>query len=171
MTVLIAQNLKDEIIFAADSCAFTGQTKRHAAKHSNWKKIKQVNGIVFSTCGYMRDCINFQLFCSIRKPESNTVLAIQRFFMEFKNWLSENKIGVNKELVSNFFISYRNKVFHYVDGAVCEIEEGEFQVDGAGLSEAYMAMYLGKSPQEAVELTVRMNVWTGGEAQVVRLKK
>ena len=34
-----------------------------------------------------------------------------------------------------------------------------------------MAMYLGKSVKEAIDLTVQMNIWTSGEAQIVEIDK
>jgi hypothetical protein len=34
-----------------------------------------------------------------------------------------------------------------------------------------MAMHLGKSVKEAIDLTVQMNIWTSGEAQIVEINK
>ena len=172
MTVIIAQNLKDKIVLSADSSVFQGHNKYHSNNHINWRKIRQVNGITFSSCGLLKDIINFELYCSTRKPESNTALSMQRFFVDFKKWLNENKlITDNDSLNSNFFVVYDGMLFHYMEGAIYEIIKGEFQTDGAGKCESYMAMYLGKTPKEAVELTIKMNVWTSGETQIVEINK
>lgn len=37
--------------------------------------------------------------------------------------------------------------------------------------QAYMEMYLGKSVKEAIDLTVQMNIWASGEAQIVEIDK
>jgi len=172
MTVLIAQNTKNKIILAADSGLFQGDRKTHATNHKNWLKIRQINDITFSACGHLNDIINFELFCSSRKPESDSVLSMQRFFIEFIKWLKENGLLQEGEVLdSNFFICYNKKLFHYMDSSVYEILENEFQTDGAGKFEAYMAMYLGKTPTESIELKNKMNVWTSGDVQIVEIKK
>jgi len=62
-------------------------------------------------------------------------------------------------------------LFHFEDGAVNEILEDDFATDGAGHREAYMAMYLGKSVEESINLTIEMNVWASGKAQIVEIEK
>ena len=49
--------------------------------------------------------------------------------------------------------------------------EDDIANDGAGFREDYMAMNLGKSVKETIDLTVQMNVWTSGEAQIVEINK
>ena len=34
-----------------------------------------------------------------------------------------------------------------------------------------MAMYLGKSVKEAIDLTIEMNIWASGQAQIVKIQK
>jgi hypothetical protein len=34
-----------------------------------------------------------------------------------------------------------------------------------------MAMYLGKSVEESINLTIEMNVWASGKAQIVEIEK
>ena len=172
MTVLVAQNLKDKIILASDTGVFQGINKTHHANHKNLGKIRNINSIIFSGCGYLKDTINFELFCSLRKPESDSVLSIQRFFVDFNKWLIENNLLKNNEKIdSNFFICYNKKLFHYLEECVYEIPENEFQTDGAGKFEAYMAMFLGKTPKEAIKATIEMNIWTSGEIQEIIIKK
>ena len=171
MTVLIAQNTKDKIILAADTGLFMGNSKLHFSNHKMQKKILTVNDITFSSCGYYAEQINFVIFCLTRKPESANILGIQRFFIDFGKWLKEQSLSEKGDLRNHYFFVFDKKLFHSQDGGIQEILEDDYATDGAGYKESYMAMYLGKSPKEAIDLTVQMNVWTSGEAQIVEINK
>jgi ATP-dependent protease HslVU (ClpYQ) peptidase subunit len=171
MTVLIAQNTKDKIILGADAGVFFGDNKIHLNNHKIQQKIVSVNDVVFSSTGYYFEQVSFALFCQTRKPERSDQLGIQRFFVDFGKWLKEQNIEVNGKVNNNYFLVFEKKLFHYEYNAVQEILEGDFATDGAGLREAYMAMYLGKSVKEAIDLTIQMNVWASGEAQIVEINK
>ena len=173
MTVLIAQNTKDKIILGTDTGTFYGEGgfKVHLNNHKGLLKIISINDITFSACGPVSEHINFGLFCQTRKPERSDQLGLQRFFIDFGKWLKEQNIEKDGTICNHYFIVFEKKLFHYEDGAVQEILENDFATDGAGLKEAYMAMYLGKSVKEAIDLTVQMNVWTSGEAQIVEIDK
>ncbi len=171
MTVLIAQNTKDKIILGADTGLFRGgDNKFHCGNHQIQQKIASVNNIVFSSTGRQSEQINFALFAQTRKPERSDQLGIQRFFVDFGKWLKEQNIEKDGTICNHYFIVFEKKLFHY-NGAVQEILENDFATSGAGFNEAYMAMYLGKSVKEAIDLTVQMNVWTSGEAQIVEIDK
>jgi hypothetical protein len=172
MTVLIAQNTKDKIILGADTGTFCGDYhKFHLTNHKGRLKIMSVNDIIYSGTGSVAEIINFGLFCQTRKPERNDQLGIQRFFIDFGKWLKEQNIEIDGKVNNHYFLVFEKKLFHYRDNAVQEILEDDFATDGAGFREAYMAMHLGKSVKEAIDLTVQMNVWTSGEAQIVEINK
>lgn len=173
MTVLIAQNTKDKIILGADTGCFYGDSgaKFHIDNHKNRLKIMQINDIVYAGTGSVSEIINFGLFCQTRKPERNDQLGIQRFFIDFGKWLREQNIEPNGKVNNNYFFVFEKKIFHLQSGAVSEILEDDFATDGAGYREAYMAMYLGKSVGEAINLTIEMNVWASGKAQIVEIEK
>lgn len=172
MTVLIAQNTKDKIILGADTVTFYGNSgsKFHLTDHKNRLKIMSVNDIIYAGTGSVSQVINFGLFCQTRKPERSDQLGIQRFFIDFSKWLREQDIQFNSEL-NNYFLVFEKRLFHFERGAVQEILEDDFATDGVGFKEAYMAMYLGKSVKEAIDLTIKMNVWASGEAQIVEIQK
>lgn len=172
MTVLIAQNTKDKIILGADTGTFyLNSHKVHLTNHRGRLKIMSVNDIIYSGTGSVAEIINFGLFCQTRKPERSDQLGIQRFFIDFGKWLREQNIEANGKVVNNYFLVFEKKLFHYNSNAVQEILEDDFATDGAGLKEAYMAMYLGKTVKEAIDLTVEMNIWTSGEAQIIEINK
>lgn len=173
MTVLIAQNTKDKIILGADTGCFYGDSgaKFHIDNHKNRLKIMQINDIVYAGTGSVSEIINFGLFCQTRKPERSDQLGIQRFFIDFGKWLREQNIEPNGKVNNHYFLVFETKLFHFKGGAVAEILEDDFATDGAGYREAYMAMYLGKSVGEAINLTIEMNVWASGKAQVVEIEK
>jgi hypothetical protein len=172
MTVLVAQNTKNKIILAADTGAFYGQYhKIHLDNHKGISKITQINDLVISSCGCSAELTNFLLFCNTRKPEGIKLIDIHRFFMSFGKWMKEEGVKEKNEVNNNYFLIFDKKLFHFSGGATKEILEDDFETDGAGFKEAYMAMYLGKTPKEAIDLTVEMNIWTSGEAQVVEIDK
>lgn len=171
MTVLIAQHTKEKIILGADTGTFYGSFIKHVSNHKGRMKIMTINDITYSACGSVAESINFGLYCQTRKPERNDQLGIQRFFVDFGKWLKEQNIEANGKIENNYFLVFEKKLFFYGYGATNEILEDDFAVDGAGFKEAYMAMHLGKSVKEAIDLTVQMNVWTSGEAQIVEISK
>ena len=173
MTVLIAQNTKDKIILGADTGCFFGYSgsKFHLDNHKKHLKISQVNDIIYSGTGSVSEIINFGLFCQTRKPERNDQLGIQRFFVDFGKWVKEQNIEPDGKVNNNYFLVFDKKLFHFQDGAVSEILEDDFATDGAGYREAYMALYLGKSVEQAINLTIEMNVWASGKAQIVEIEK
>lgn len=172
MTVLIAQNTKDKIILGADTGTFYGDYhKIHVTNHKGRMKIMFVNDITFAGTGAVSEIINFNLFCQIRKPERSDQLGIQRFFIDFGKWLKEQNIEPAGKVDNHYFLVFEKKLFHYKYGAVSEILENDYTTDGAGFKEAYMAMFLGKSVKEAIDLTIEMNIWASGEAQIVEIAK
>ena len=173
MTVLIAQNTKDKIILGADTGCFYGNSgyKVHLDNHKGLLKIMQVNDIVYAGTGFVSEIINFGLFCQTRKPERSDQLGMQRFFVDFGKWLKDQNISTNGTIENSYFIVFENKLFQYQNGAILEILENDFATDGAGFREAYMAMHLGKSVEEAINLTIQMNVWASGKAQIVEILK
>jgi hypothetical protein len=172
MTVLVAQNTKDKIILGADDGTFYGNYhKVHLTNHKSRLKIRSENDITYAGTGSVPEIINFGLFCQTRKPERSDQLGIQRFFIDFGKWLKEQNIQIDAQVNNHYFLVFEKKLFHYQSGAVQEILENDFATDGAGFKEAYMAMYLGKSVKEAIDLTVQMNIWTSGNAQIVEISK
>ena len=131
----------------------------------------QVNDIVYAGTGLVSEIINFGLFCQTRKPERSDQLGIQRFFVDFGKWLKEQNIETNGTINNHYFFVFENRLFHFQDGAVSEILEDDFVTDGAGYREAYMAMYLGRSVEEAINLTIKMNIWASGKPQIVEIEK
>lgn len=170
MTVLIAVNQKDKIILGADSCTFRGYNKIDLNNHKGRSKIEQINDIIFCSTGRVAEINNFLLYCSTRKPESNSLISIQRFFNEFGTYLTEM---VKKELQieNNYFLVYKEKLFCYNNGAVNEILIDDYATLGAGWLEAYTALYLGKTAREAIQVSIDLNVYAGGEPQVLEITK
>lgn len=172
MTVLIAKHEKDQIILGADTGTFYGNYhKTHLTDHLGRKKIETVNDMTFSSTGTVAEVLNFSLFCQTRKPESADPLSIQRFFVNFGKYLRDEGIKTEAKVDNNYFLVFKDKLFSYAWGATSEIVEGDYATAGAGFKESYMALFLGKTVKQAIELTVKMNIWTSGEAQVVKIAK
>lgn len=172
MTVLVAKNTKDKIILGADTGIFYGNYhKTHLTDHIGRMKIVSINGFHYSSTGLVSELLNFGLFCQTRKPERSDLLGIQRFFMNFGKWMQTEAMKKEVQIENNYFFVFEGSLFHFEGGAVSQINEGDYATDGAGFKEAYMALYLGKTVKEAIDLTVKMNIWTSGEAQIVEIPK
>lgn len=169
MTVLAVKNYKDRIVFAADSCCFIKESKR-----DNIDKIIQVNDIVFMSSGTLSELNFFELFCSTRKPESSKRLDILRFFIDFRKWQIETlNVSFDEYIINNTYIIYFDKKLYKVerDLLITEVKEGGYITGGYGHVEARTAMYLGHSPKEAIEVCVKLNVWTAGETKELVIYK
>ncbi len=165
MTVLAVRHYGDRIEIATDSGGFLG---RSGVKNENTQKLYEINDIVFCACGVAGESNLFELFCSSKKPEGSRKLDIVRFFADFNKWLKAefNKTFNNDVLNNNYFLFFEKKLFHIWNNLDCyEIKEGDFESNGAGMVEAKIAMFLGQSPIEAVQTTIKFNSWTAGEVQ------
>lgn len=166
MTVLVVKNYKNRIELCADSGVFYGYS---GSKEENSTKIFQVNNITFMSTGYVSEKNFLELFCSTRKPESNKVLDILRFFSDFRKWMiSEFNCCFEKdEIIKNNYFFYFDGIIYRITSnlTIKEIKEGEFDSDGAGYREARTALYLGHSPKEAVRICIKLNCWTAGKVQ------
>ena len=166
MTVLAVKNYKDRIEIATDSGVFYGES---GFKENNSIKIIEVNKIIFSSTGFVSEKNFLELYCSTRTPESNKKLDILRFFSNFRKWqISEFSVNFEKtEIIkNNFFFYFNGKIYKITSNlTIEEIKEGEFDSGGAGYREAKTALYLGKTPREAVEVTLKVNAWTSGKVQ------
>lgn len=164
MTVLAVKNYKDRIELAADSGVFNGWWKEE-----NFIKIVEINNMIFMSAGSVSEQNLLELFCVTRKPESNQKLDILRFFSEFRNWqIKEFSIKFEDgDIIKNeYFFYFDHKIFKIGHTfTISEILEGEFSSEGAGRQEAKTALYLGHSPKEAVDICVKLNVWTAGKTQ------
>jgi len=166
MTVLAVKNYKDRIEIATDSGGFYGNS---GAKDENFQKLFEVNNIIFCSTGSCSESNQFELFCQNRKPEGNKRLDILRFFVEFRKWIISEFSKTFKDdkiLENNYFFYYQEKLYHIWNNLdIYEIKEGEFDSNGAGFREAKTALYLNKSPREAVEVCIKINCWTAGKIQ------
>lgn len=174
MTVLAVKHYGNRIEIATDSGGFLGSS---GVKNENTQKLYEVNDIIYCASGIAGESNLFELYCSTQKPEGNRKLDIVRFFANFSKWMRSefNKTpDVRDVLYNNYFFFYEKKLFHVWGNLDCyEIEEGKFASNGTGLVEANVAMFLGQSPRQAIETTIRFNYWTAGAVQekIIHLTK
>ncbi len=170
MTVLAAKNQKDKIILGADSCSFRGYNKINLNNHKGRSKVENINDITFCSTGRVAEIHNFLLYCSLRKPESNSLISIQRFFNSFGKYLVE-EVDKDEKINNSYFIVYKEKLFCYNNGGVSEILEDDYGTLGAGWQEAYTCLYLGKTVKEAIQVSIDLNIYTGGQPEVLEISK
>lgn len=161
MTVLALKHYEDRIEIATDSGIFYGDYE----KENNCIKILHPqDDIHFASCGPMSEGNLFELYSMTRKPEINNRHGILKYFGDFLQW--KKKLTDNFKHEGDYFFIFGQKPYQIWRGLNIEdIEEGEFRTLGAGMQEAKCAMYLGKSPKEAVELCLELNCYVSGSVQ------
>ena len=168
MTVLALKNYEDKIEIAADSGTFYGQDG--AKENGSIKIVSPKENFHFAATGWVSEKNLFELFCLKNEPEANTRHAILRYFSDFIHWKKQftDKLEQN----CHYFIIYETLCYQIQGGFDIEsIPTGSFRALGAGMQEAKCAMYLGRSPYEAVELCLKLNAWTSGEIQQLTITK
>lgn len=164
MTVLVAFKTKDKIILGADTKSFSGDWFKQ-----DCRKIFHENGMIVASTGCISTMQLFQLYCNSRKPESNSILGITRFFVEFEVYCKDILKKTDFKNENSCFMIYDKKLFKFCV-AVSEIQENEFVTLGIGRQEAYMSMFIEKDVKKAIERTIEMNAWTGGAPEIVEVE-
>lgn len=162
MTVLALKHYQDRIEIATDSGRFYGSSE---PKENNCVKILHPqDDIHFASCGSEAEGNLFELYSMTRKPEINTRHGILKYFGDFLQW--KKKLTDNFIQENDYFFIFEEIPYQIWRGLnIEEIKVEEFRTLGAGMQEAKCAMYLGKSPKEAVALCLELNCYTSGPVQ------
>lgn len=84
-----------------------------------------------------------------------------------------NKFSTDGADVEHFLVAFNKKIYDLRLNKSCvdftEIQES-FYAGGTGRNFALAAMDLGKSPKEAVQLAIKYDVYSGGDAQELIIK-
>ncbi len=162
MTVAAVRKYKGHIIIASDSQISYG----NAGKELSFSKILKFNGITFAYSGTCSVCSLLPLFFDNYKLSGFTQKDILIFLNEFDIWLRK-KSNDSVKLLMQAIITNGNKIFRCYDFFIEEIKE--YSAVGCGMFVALGALAIGATPVQAVEATIKHDIYCGGEIQQVRI--
>jgi ATP-dependent protease HslVU (ClpYQ) peptidase subunit len=154
MSVIATRVYGDRIEIAADSQVTYGATMQ---TDQNVKLFTTDTGITVGGVGTMQELALLKIFMKTHFPAAPTEDAMTDFIHEFRQWLLENA-EINPEFDDNeYHIIYDGKAFTVHRYNIREIFE--FDAVGAGMDYALTALYLGRSPAEAVRVACELNIF------------
>lgn len=153
MSVVAVKIYKDKIEMSADSILVCGDRKEiFFGKHT---KIKEINGMIIGTTGTAEEEGLMWLYAQNHSPLSDSEKDILDFFVEFVSWKSGKSTSTC--LDNQYLLIYKNKAFHIHNFLVLEVDN--FSAIGAGADFALAALYLDKTPYEAVKVACDLSCY------------
>jgi ATP-dependent protease HslVU (ClpYQ) peptidase subunit len=165
MSVVAAKKYPDKLVFAADSIRVSGyltETSRVIGKEQG--KLFEVNDMIIGSVGYVMELSFMQLFARNHKPAAATVEGVLDFIVEFYGWAKKKDDSFCRR--NSYLIGIEEQIFRVCDSYLVETIN-EFSAIGAGEHFALTAMYLEKSPQEAVEIANELCVYCSAPVNTV----
>jgi ATP-dependent protease HslVU (ClpYQ) peptidase subunit len=166
MSVVAARKYPDKLVFAADSIRVSGFFLRETSRvtGNEQSKLFEVNDLIIGSVGLIMELSFMQIFARNHKPAAPTVEAVLDFIIEFYNWAKSKDDSFGKK--NDYLIGIEREIFRVCDSYLVE-KINEFSAIGAGEYFALTAMYLDKSPQEAVEISNELCVYCAGPTNAI----
>ena len=165
MSVVAARRYADRLVFAADSIRISGLLKTTSRVTGEERvKLFEVNDLIIGSVGYVMELSFMQIFARNHKPADATVEAVLDFMVEFYAWAKSKDDSFGKH--NDYLFGIHDRIFRVVDSYLVE-RINEFSAIGAGEYFALTAMYLDKTPEEAVEISNELCVYCSGPTQVI----
>lgn len=171
MSVVAAKKYSDRLVFAADSIRVSGYlTENYRVVGDEQGKLFEVNDMIIGSVGYIMELSFMQIFARNHKPSAPTVEGVLDFMVEFYGWAKKKDDSFGKR--NRYLIGIEDGIFRVCDSYLVE-KINEFSAIGAGEHFALTAMYLDKTPQEAVEIANELCVYCSPPVNVItkNLKK
>ena len=170
MSVIACKSYDARWEFASDSLRAHAWTQfKDTKKFSSHAKLYEEGSIIIGSVGLSEDAELLRLFCQTHFPFEAEQRAIVEFFVEFYAWRKDyigNLRGERKH-ENSFLLGYQDRVFYINSLFVTEVKT--YMAIGAGEDFALAALYLDKSPAEAVRAAIMHSVFC--EDPVVSLTK
>jgi len=157
MSVVAVRKYPDRLMFAADSIRVSGYLKEtHRVAGQNMAKLFELNDLIIGGVGLSMELSFMRMYARTHKPKAANTEAMLDFVVDFYSWAAskDGNFGRNSE----YLIGFENEVFRVADGYLID-QINEFSAIGAGEHFALTAMYLDKSPKEAVEIANELCVF------------
>jgi ATP-dependent protease HslVU (ClpYQ) peptidase subunit len=156
MSVVAARKYSDRLVFASDSIRVSGHLRETSRVTDERGKLFEVNDLVIGGVGLIMELSFMQIFARNHKPASATVESILDFMVEFYGWATSKDSSFGKR--NEYLIGIEGEVFRVCDSYLVE-RINEFSAIGAGEYFALTAMYLDKTPEEAVSIANELCVY------------
>lgn len=154
MSVIATRVYGDRIEIASDSqitFGFTMQTDETV------KLFTTDSGIIVGGVGTMQELALLKIFMKTHKPAMPSEDALTDFIHEFRQWLIESAEIIPEMDDNEYHMIFDGKAFAIHRYNIREIIQ--FDSIGAGADYALAALYLGKSPAEAVNVACELNIF------------
>lgn len=173
MTVVAVRKTKNKITMACDEQISHGRQKYLTADNATVKiedrgKIYNVNGMLIGGAGYLTELNLFKLFCENHKPKAATTDAMLEFIVEFSEWYRKKTGDMTYKLYNDMLIVVDGKIFECGEGFYV-VEKSSFATIGSGRWLALAALHYDKTPEEAVEVAKKYDLFCGGETQTLSI--
>lgn len=165
MSVVAARKYPDRLVFASDSIRVSGYLKETSRVTGGEQgKLFEVNNMIIGSVGYIMELSFMQIFARNHRPAAATVEAVLDFVVEFYAWAKSKDDGFGRK--NDYLLGIEGEIFRVSDSYLVE-KISEFSAIGAGEHFALTAMYLDKTPQEAVEIANELCVYCSGPINVI----
>lgn len=165
MSVVAAKKYSDKLVFAADSIRVSGYlTETYRVVGDEQGKLFEVNDMIIGSVGYIMELSFMQIFARNHKPSAPTVEGVLDFMVEFYAWAKKKDDSFGKK--NRYLIGIEDSIFRVCDSYLVE-KINEFSAIGAGEHFALTAMYLDKTPEEAVEIANELCVYCSAPINVI----
>ena len=165
MSVVAARKYPDKLVFASDSIRVSGHLKETSRVTGGEQgKLFEVNNMIIGSVGYVMELSFMQIFARNHRPAAATVEAVLDFIVEFYAWAKSKDDGFGRK--NEYLFGIEGNIFRIIDSYLVE-KLSEFGAIGAGEHFALTAMYLDKTPEEAVEIANELCVYCSGPTNVI----
>lgn len=153
MTVIAAIKTEDKIVFAHDSIMLSGDsviTNNNTVSSKLW----QQNGL---TVGHSGQCLFntlMRIFAKTHIPKAACEDGMVEFLIEYVN-CCQSKYNTGMP-TSSFLIAFQDQLFR-VYGGIDVYKVEKFDAIGGGADFAQAALFLGKTAQEAAEVSCQLS--------------
>lgn len=154
MSVVATRVYESHIEIASDSQVTSGMTMQNL---DSVKLFSNELGVTVGACGSMQEIALFKIFLSSRTPRSASEDDIVYFMHEFHRWLDDNAEQDFDAEMNQYHMVFGGSAFSIQGYYVREITD--FDAIGAGTDYALAALYLGKTPLQAVNVACDLNIF------------
>lgn len=173
MTTIVGVQYEDKCVIVADNQVTDDQGRRF--NHPDMKKIAERGDFLIAGSGEVSPCDIVQHFWNPPKLTATAKKDIYHFVItkampSMRKCLTDNGYDFNEgkgdgkdgEQRFHFLIAVGGELFDVADDlSVCRTDENWYAV-GSGAAYALGALYMGATPEKAVEAAIKFSVYSSG---------
>jgi ATP-dependent protease HslVU (ClpYQ) peptidase subunit len=166
MSVVAARKYADKLTFASDSIAVSGFMLKETQRVTGTErgKLFEVNNMIIGGVGSVMEISFMQIFARNHSPAAPTIEAVLDFMIEFYGWAKGKDSDFSRR--NDYLLGIDSEIFRVCDSYLVQ-KINEFSAIGAGEHFALTAMYLDKTPEEAVKIANELCIWCSEPVNVI----